>query len=291
MGNNQLLSTLIYFSLFNFPPTREELWYFLHGENGKKFTKKEFEIRLKDIQQGNGFYFLKGHKKYIALRQKRQTAGIKKLQRAKLIGSLVAYLLTVKFIGITGGLAMQNADRDDDIDFFIVTTSKTIWITRLLSSIMLDILGLRRRRADRKVANKVCLNMFVDERVLSVPKERRDIYTAHEFVQMIPIYNKDKTYQKLLKKNSWLESFLPNAHIYYKKYTPKNASTGIFSAIITILIRVFLVEYIVKYVQLKYMRIPKKETVTDTMLAFHPFDYRRAILIKYKRRLQNYGVI
>ena len=40
-----------------------------------------------------------------------------------------------------------------------------------------------------------------------------DLFTAHEIIQLIPIFERDNAYNKFIKANSWINSVFPNFKI------------------------------------------------------------------------------
>jgi hypothetical protein len=106
---------------------------------------------------------------------------------------------------------LGDADKEDDIDFFIITKKDTLFKTRLLVLLALQLLGLRRKRLEKNPADKICVNFLIDETKLSFSKDKRDIYTAHEILQIKPLFFRDNIYSRFLKANTWVYNFLPNA--------------------------------------------------------------------------------
>ncbi len=183
---------------------------------------------------------------------------------------------------------MQNADKHDDIDFFVITKKNTLWLTRLLLIFVLKLIGRHRGRLDRKVSNKVCLNMIMEESKLEFGKERQDLYTAHEIVQIVPLFQRESTYSRFISANEWVGKYLANASeltqdkkIWKKKKKTKAAfNTPLLTAL----------EFFAKKIQYWYIERHKThETISDKLLAFHPFDYREAVMQAYYKRLKKYG--
>src|SRR5579872_743529 len=119
--NKALIKTLLYSNLFHFPLTAEEIWKFLLSE--KEYPYREIEKYLKleknNIEEKNGLYFLKGYQAIVSLRKNRQEIGNKKIQKAHKIIQLLSLIPTILLIGISGSVAVKNADQGDDIDLFI----------------------------------------------------------------------------------------------------------------------------------------------------------------------------
>src|ERR1035437_240433 len=215
MGSSKesILTSLLYSDIFDYPLTKEEIWKFLLSKNkeDKQSFLKYLNLKNHLFDYKNNFYFIKGRIEIIKKRQEKEKYSLEKIKFAKKIIQKISLIPTVYFIGISGALAMKNSDKDDDIDLFVVTARNSVWTTRLMMVIMLNFLRVYRKRKDENVSNKICLNMLVDDSTLFFSKDRNDLYTAHEIVQIMPIVNKNKTYEKLINSNIWIKDFLPNA--------------------------------------------------------------------------------
>jgi hypothetical protein len=82
----------------------------------------------------------------------------------------------------------------------VVTAAGRLWTCRAL------VLAVARLAALRRV--RLCPNYLITERALSFPD--RSLYSAHELVQMIPLFGMD-IYNQIRNLNLWTERFLPNA--------------------------------------------------------------------------------
>lgn len=168
------------------------------------------------VEKVAGYYFLKGRKSLVAIRKKREAFQKEKWEIARRAAMYLSRIPTIELVGVTGGLAMNNAKKEDDIDLFLIVSDGTLWISRLLATIYMDILGLRRHPHDVRVKNKVCLNMFMTERGVGVFPSEQDVFSAHEVLQMQPVFERRNTYTKFLKANTWVKGYLPNAWSYRK---------------------------------------------------------------------------
>lgn len=185
---------------------------------------------------------------------------------------------TIELIGVTGALSMDNAQERDDIDLLIITKARTIWITRLLITLLLDLFSLRRRPGDIEYKDKICLNMFMTSHGLALSRKERDLFTAHEVLQMKPVWDRGGTYQKFLQANRWVAKFLPTA--WRHKYQVSSIKYKNTQSIL----RFF--EPLAKNLQLWYMRRRiTTEIVSDTIIRFHPIDARDWIYRELQRKL------
>ncbi len=118
------------------------------------------------------------------------------------------------------------------------------------------------------------------------------------------VLDRGQTYEGFLEANRWAEEFLPN---WFKENTKgrtqnskplrhQEAEGGQYeteSCQLTVNDRArgnFLIDYlegVAGKVQLKYMAKKRTtETVTNTLLMFHPQDHRRRVLKEYQNRLR-----
>ena len=210
------------------------------------------------------------------------------MRKAQVLSSLLKLIPWVKLVGVSGGLAMENASKRDDIDLFIVTSKNRLWISRLLALGLLSLTGQRRKVGDKgkKIAGKLCLNIFLEEDCLE--QKTKDIYLAHEVLQMKVLWQRDDIYSRYLSDNEWVFRFLPNwtsgqdLRFMNNDLRIKNHK----SKIVNHKSLIDYIESLTKWFQLKIMQRPKgMERIEDGALYFHPQDVREKILKLYKQKL------
>lgn len=285
-----VLKTLVYADIFDFPLKKKEIIKRLIGlrvqtQNVKLITKS---LLPKDliIKDTDGYYYLEGRQKIVHVRQQREKFSEMKNLIARQTVRCLKFIPSIKLIGVSGALAVNNAKKDDDIDFFIVTSEGLLWTTRFLILVILFIFGKKRNPNDLDVKDKICVNMLVDQAHLSLSKKDQDIFSAHEVVQMKPMYEKEQIYTRFLYANNWIRKYLPNTPIpiisqqLVINYNKKN-STYIISQLLNYL------EILLKKIQLWYMRNRRTSEVISTgIIRFHPLDARKWILEKYHLKLE-----
>lgn len=205
--NDQKLLTVLYHNIFEYPLTANEL---IKWEVSRKFPVSPTSPRLRGASK-NGYYFLKGREKLIKIRQQREKIAKRKMVIARKASVVLKIIPSIKLVGVTGALAMGNTKRESDIDLMIVTSIDTLWLTRLVAYAVLALAGLKIRRAgETDEKDKLCLNMWLDEANLIWPAKDRNMYSAHEFGQLMPLVNKNHTYEHLMQKNIWIKDYWPN---------------------------------------------------------------------------------
>jgi len=246
-----------------------------------------FDYRLSDEELRYWCVYRVLPKRYTSYRTQRTTHRREKYSRRKweIAGSLwwLNVFPTIELIGVTGALAMNNASEDDDIDLLIITKPGALWITRFVVTVILDLFSLRRRPGEQEYKNKICLNMFMSSNALSLPAKERDLFAAHEVLQMKPLWDRGETYQRFLQANNWVERFLPTA--WRDKYQVSSIKYQNTQSILRFL------EPLAKTIQLWYMRKRRTtEVVSDTVIRFHPVDARDWIYRELQRRLRGTNI-
>lgn len=283
-----VLATLAYADVFHYPLSFSEIFRYLISE--KKFPEnilKKTLCAIPNVFEKDGLYCFSDRTMLTKVRQVRDKASKEKMKKAKRVTKLISLLPTISLIGISGAVAMGNATADDDIDFFIITKTNTLWFTRFFIRMLLTLVGSARTRNNACVRDKVCLNMMLDESALSFPKARQSLYVAHEIVQMKPIFVRNNMYQLFLASNRWVKQYMPHA-IDIKKKESRAPSISISQYLNIYSIPL---EFLAQKFQLWYMKARTREIVTRHFLAFHPRDYEYEIMEAYKRRIKKYGAL
>lgn len=209
MRKKAILRTLAYADVFDYSLTAQEIYRFLIAKKRiSNFSLKQDLKKLPQVSQKQGFYYLKNREKTVLLRRKREQWSREKLKIAKQVASWLKLIPTIKMVAITGALAMNNSDKRDDIDFFVVTSANRLWLSRGMIVTFLCLTGLYRR--PNKIKNKICPNMLLDEEHLKIPKKEQDLFSAHEVCQLKLLWNRNETYKRFIKENQWVKKFLPN---------------------------------------------------------------------------------
>ena len=221
-----ILKTLSYADVFDYPLTLAELRRWLITNSKLKIQNSNLsrearsysagQLKIQNlihegkVQEFAGFYFPKNRKEIIDLRKKREKWSQVKLKIALKVARWLKLIPFIKMVAVTGNLAMNNSDKEDDIDLLIIASENRLWLTRFLTVLLVELVARRRRPGDKDVEDKICLNMFLDEDHLEIPEKEQDLFSAHEVCQLKPIWSKDNVYQEFITQNQWYQKFLPN---------------------------------------------------------------------------------
>lgn len=259
------LASIKYHDIFDYPLTTLETIKWSVGEKGLKSI-----VDFPRVSERDGYYFVEGRDNLTYKRLLKERTSKGKLAIARKAAQILSQLPTIRGVFITGALSMENTVDNSDIDLMIITRRNTLWTTRLLSYLVLNIFGLKIRKSgtgDQK--DRLCLNIWLDESLLSWDKKERNIYSAHEIAQVVPIINKDFVYERFLQKNSWIKDYWPNAvKIESEKYRENKVGS-----------KPCLIEKIAFWIQYRHMKNKiTREAVTIHKGIFHPNNWSKFII-------------
>jgi len=205
-----IVKTLSYFDLFDHPLTKEELYNYLWQPPVVGYG--EFLEMVSDIHDSkHGYYFLPNRQEIVEIRRKKLIAVEEKMKKAFKAAKKIRSVPFLRAIFVCNTVASEQADAESDIDFFIITKTKRIWLTRFFTNLILRLSGLR--SYGNRIKNKVCLSFYVDSENLNLSDLRicnEDVYLIYWLHQLVPIYDPDNFHEKLLLANQWTKKYLFN---------------------------------------------------------------------------------
>jgi hypothetical protein len=219
-----VLETLAYSDVFDYPLTFDELHRYLTA-SAPPADLAACLSELSLVATENGFYFLADRRETVRTRMNREQASRAAFQRACRYGAILGALPFVRMVTLTGSLAMLNLSRDADMDYMLVTQPGRLWLARAFAVLF--------GRVMRIFGDRICVNLLISESALEW--HPRDLYSAREMCQMIPLAGTDM-YHRLLEANAWIKSFLPNADsVPY--LTPKEKPISVLQKLLEIPLR------------------------------------------------------
>lgn len=213
--SKNILSTIAYYDVLEYPMTAFEIWKYLISSKYEVESDKlnsleeiieelEKEEMRKYTDEFRGFYFLKNREGLVEKRIERNKISNIKLKKARNIIFWLRIIPFVKMIAVAGRVGAKNSQKGSDIDMLIVFSHGKIFTGRFLSTFLIHFLGQRRHRD--KIANRICFNHFVTDK-LSISVQ--DLYSSHNYVFVAPLYGRN-FFGEFLKKNQWIKNYRPN---------------------------------------------------------------------------------
>ena len=200
---NSILKALVYFDIFDYPLTENEIRSFLDqpiDENEFTNSMKKL-LRSKHIFQLHEFYSLQQDPSLAKRRKKGNELAASLLVRAEKIAKFLYKFPYVRAVGVSGSVSKNFADENADIDYFIITKGNRLWIARTL-------LHLYKKNPFLKKRNyHYCMNYFIDEDDLLI--EEKNVYTATELFTIIPMAG-NGSMTNFFNTNSWSHTYFPN---------------------------------------------------------------------------------
>lgn len=199
-----VLRTLLYFDIFNYPLTEEEIIRF--SRSPINFSIRQVLENL--ITQGiifqiQNFYSLRNEPQLVLRRLKGNNLAKKKMKAARRFTRLIAGFPFVRAVMLSGSISKNYMDEKSDIDYFIITDTNRLWIVRAA-------LALFRRIFLFNSHKNLCTNYFIDRDSLEI--KEKNIYTAIELCTLKPMYGGYEI-ENFRMANGWTNFYLPNAKI------------------------------------------------------------------------------
>lgn len=282
--DRSILKTLAYADLFDYPLTASQVHQYLISSQKYRLDEVNQALAsdklLTQVDREGGYFFLKGRRGLVEERKQRAESGRRKMKIAKKAGGWLKLIPWVRMVAVTGALSMNNAVLKDDIDLLLVTRKNRLWLSRFFTILLIELVAKRRHPADRDFQDKICLNLFLAEDSLKIRSARRDLFTAHEVVQVQPLWERGGVRQRFYFQNRWVRKHLPNAikERDLKKPLAVRQKGSFFG--------LDLLDGLMFNLQKKYMA-PKitSEIVERNRVFFHPKSGRGRVLRQYHERL------
>ncbi|NMB70249.1 nucleotidyltransferase domain-containing protein [candidate division WWE3 bacterium] len=270
--------TLAYSAVFKYPLSYYQLTTYLMGkrEYAYFFFNKQLRRLLKNKHIGveKEKFFMLGNKPVSWQTRYKISKDI--ITKTKESLQALEGVPWIKMIAITGSVAAHNADKDSDVDIFIISQKNRLWITRLLTFLYLKILNLY-PKTDGEIG-KVCANLYMDEDNLAWPRDKRSVYIAHDIARMQPIFHRDNVYFRFMTANKWINDFLPNFKFEQIEKTKPWVKGHSFI--------VNFIENILMHLQLAYMKKHKTNEITKKhLIHFNKNDNSAKILNEFSDHL------
>jgi len=292
-----VLRTLLYYDIFNYPLTSTEVFRFL-GMNS--ITEKDVLVALNTLTEDSvvfrleDFYSVQPPELIVQRRKKgnRAAEDIYKLATAK--AAFISKFPFVRAVLASGSLSKGYMDEKSDLDFFVVTAPKRLWIARTL------LVGYKRFFLSNS-HKYFCVNYLVDEDHLEI--EEKNLFTATELATALPLYG-SQYYERLMTVNTWLKDYFPN---YARRPTdriPASKTYGLKRLLESVINFVFadtIESFFRQLTRRRWKRMYEKDyPAEDFEIAFkskehasknHPKHFQRKIIDLYNKKIEQFDFV
>ena len=249
----KVIKLLLYFDVFSYPLSREELFSYAGIQENGADTKQVVRDTLEKLHKSNiinysgGFFYFGNNHTAVQRRLDGNKRAKRRLKTARYYSYIISCFPFVRGIYLSGSISKGYMGENDDIDYFIITSADRLWITRTFLILFKKIFLFNSFR-------NFCLNYFITEDNLEI--RNRNLFTATEIAFLIPVYNKHLL-DELLNKNSWIKEYYPAF-----RQTPENVMNGkrrlkqiveyLLNRSIATTVNHYLYEKSVRYIRKKY---------------------------------------
>ena len=220
-----IIKTIVFFDLFNYPLTRWEIWQNLSIKVDLFVLESALDELMateKILESYNGFYFLAGRQELFFIRQQRYNYTNYKIKIARLASYFFRLLPSVKLVAVSNLIGHHNLRDESDIDIFIVSSARRLWLTRFFCTGLMKMARMRPNSQGKR--NKICLSFYASVDGLIMEPLRfipSDPYFDHWFLGLHPVYDEDNMLAYMRSKNAWLKEVFPNS-LLLKEVFPDN---------------------------------------------------------------------
>ena len=322
----QILATIVYYDILDYPLTGFEVFLYLVKENGNVSDVETrhclvpteviellntSEYLKKHLKQKLGFYFLNvsnvetrhclvstDTKNIVQLRLNRKKIWDQKWKKARKIFWIMQVVPFSKLVMGSGSFSLGNTRKDSDIDLMIVAKKGRIWTVRTFFTLLTSFLGVRRHK--NKTEDKICLNHYITDKSLRIPFE--SIYTAHLYCHILSVYNSEedrKLFREFQEENKWMKKYLESyefSNLEGFRSIKRNKILSFVSKLFEFILSGKIGDYFErKMSEIQTKRIKKdplnmkkggRITISNDQLEFHPNSHEANIIPEFNKRMK-----
>jgi len=216
---------------------------------------------------------------YFQIKDKPSANDIKLIEKTYKYIRYIKYIPWICFVGIWNSVSMNCSTKNSDIDLFIITKEKRLWLVRFLVTLIFTLLN--QRKTKNKHSERFCLSFFCTNKAMDFSSIAidNDIYLYFWIIYLKPILDVNNTYENFIKSQTWCDlseykyKILENKK--YIKYSYKSSYDFAFFDFFEILIK----SIFIKKTNRSYKKLDNKfwVIINDNMLKFHNWDKRKEI--------------
>lgn len=279
--NMNVLKTISYFSIFNYPITFEEIFNFSDVQEKDKIKAELIYLERKGIVYNyHGYYSDKKDENLLNRRIKGNKYANEIMPKARKVAKLIANFPYIESVCISGSLSKGYFEDKSDIDFFIITKKNKLWLARTLLILYKKVFLLNSKKF-------FCVNYFMSSGYLKVDEKNR--FTATEIATLIPMYG-ESAFINFIEENKWVYNFFPNLNKKPKeliKVINKNSFSKSLETLLNSKFGVFLERFFMKITIKKWNSKFNHLSKQDFEIAFkssenvskhHPSNFQKKVL-------------
>jgi hypothetical protein len=292
-----LIETMTFFDVFDFALTREELCDYMLYRRWKLNELHNFANHEEFIVETHSHVYFRGRSHTKKVRKEKELRARKLYKKAKRFVKYMQTLPFVRSVSLCNSLSFYDAEKDSDIDLFIITEKNRLFTARAFCWLFTQILGIRRH--GDKIKARFCLSFMVsrDSMNLNTIKLKDDIYLLF-WIRLLRPLTGQSVYREFIKENSWIRDYFDYEIDQQKHLIGQKKSFVKMQKIFEFPLKnIFgnLVESFFKKIQKRRARKKAEKlqnasgtVISDGMLKFHDIDMRETISSLWKKRYSQF---
>jgi hypothetical protein len=219
-----VMRTVLWFSVFSYPVTAFEIWKWLMqpGQNfslAQVYAVLDSSVYLQEkLQSLQGFYVLRGvcAEELVEQRLERHVDAERKFRLLTRVARYFQLLPAVRASAAVNTMALWSTTRSSDIDLYIVTRPGYVWSTRFWLVLPFLLMGHRpthHEGEEEEVQDPFCFSFFSSQNDLQLEELclERDYYMAFWTKSVVPVLDRDASFERFHELNKWASKVFPNA--------------------------------------------------------------------------------
>ncbi len=225
-----------------------------------------------------GFYTTSDRKDILLLRWQGYSQGVWREKRIRRFIPMFRSIPFVRGVALAGSQALGVVKQTSDIDLFIITDPRWLWLPRTLVTAFFQVLGIRRYGA--KIARRVCLNHYISGQ--KYMQTGRNWYTAMEYVKLRPLFGEAYIRHFQNGNGDWLKVFFPNATFPVLPLQQPGVVQRLLERVIASLGGKALERWLGGWQSRRIHKDERHIIVTSDELSFHPHSKQDALIDAFK---------
>lgn len=298
-----IINTLCFFDVLEYPLTEEELRERL--PLGRDVDIDEVRVAIarlindgRVVRDGT-FITLPSSKYYCQQRRDGEIEHDELMRRARKWAWIFRWVPFVEEVYLCNSLALAQADKESDIDVFVVMKNGRMFLGRFFLLLIFHILGLRRH--GKCVTGRFCFSFLVDDSVKDFSwflLNEHDVYFAYWTATLLPLFCakslNDKDAQMISSMQSgWLTRIFgltmpKKSFSTFGRSLKRRILDWIFSGRIGDFLEGACEKWQIKRAQQKWSRLgfPRGVVIEKHVLKFHDQDRREVISRAFSERVR-----
>lgn len=293
----ETIKTILYFSIFRYPLTLEEIHSYTNNSNCSDTEKELLHLIDQKILTKVDDFYVYGSDLDSVIKRLRGNMNAKKIMvKAHERALFISKFPFVESVGVSGSLSKGYYDNDSDIDFFVITKHNKLWVCRTILMLYKKIVLFNSRKY-------FCVNYFISDQQLEIEEKNR--FTATELKTLIPMQGK-QVFEKFYDRNTWVKDYFSKFEINLES-VPEIKKTALTKTVEFIFDNGFgsAIDYVFKSITLRKWRAKFKFLSEDdfkialkstkNISKHHPSNFQKKVILSLNDKLEevqrNYNIV